>query len=166
VVSRVRTVTVPVEYEIAATRGGATLAHQRSERSTTARVVWTSFTPEGDLGSYTLVPKARRAADPARARGIETRWKSACGEATTLREVLEARRSTRGPGRYRREVLPRFISGAAFVFLEDLPPVDDLAYAALAGGWKAVHDDLARMDPTDDVDLGAAAGEHKGRRTE
>ena len=156
VVARVRTVTVPVEYEIAETRGGATLAHQSLERSTSARVVWTSYAPEGDLGSYALVSETLRAADPERAKRVETRWKSVCGEKTTLREVLEARRSTRSPGRYRRDVLPRFISGAAFVFLEDLPPVDDLAYAALAGGWKPLQEDLVRLDAADDVDLGVA----------
>ncbi len=163
VVARVRTVTVPVEYEIAATHGGATLAHQRTERTSSARVVWTAFAPEGDLGAYALVSDAVRASDPDHARQVETRWKSVCGEATTLRQVLEARRSTRGPGRYNRDVLPRFIAGAAFVFLEDLPPVDDLAYAALAGGWKPVQDDLLRLDPTDDVDLGVTASGAGGR---
>ncbi len=158
VVARVRTVSVPVEYEIAATRGGATLVHQRVERATSARVVWTSFAPEGDLASYVLVSEARRAADPDHARQVETRWKSVCGETTTLRQVLEARRSTRTEGHYRRDALPRFIAGAAFVFLQDLPPPEDLAYAALTEGWKPIADDLARLDPTDDVDLGVVAG--------
>ena len=163
VVARTRTVTVEVEYEVIATKSGATLARQRSQRSTNARVVWTSYTPEGDLDAYALVSEAVRAANPGRTRDVETRWKSACGEQTTLRQVLEARRSTRGSGRYQRDVLPRFIAGAAFVFLEDLPPTEDLAFAALAGGWQPLHDDLVRLDAIDDVDLGVPIAGEEGR---
>lgn len=156
VIARVRTVTVSAEYEVIATRGGASVARQRVERATSARVVWTSFAPEGDLASYSLVSETAREADPERAKQIDVRWKSVCGENTSLRQVLEARRTTRGPGRYQRDVLPRFIAGAAFVFLEDLPPVEDLAFAALANGWQPLRDDLIRLDPIDDVDLGVA----------
>ncbi len=156
VISRVRTVTVPVEYEVIATKGAATLARQRVERATSARVVWTSYVPEGELDAYALVSDVVRAANPDRAKQVETRWKSACGEKTTLRQVLEARRSTRGSAHYRRDVLTRLIAGAAFVFLEDLPPANDLAFAALSGGWGPLHEDLLRLDAVDDVDLGVA----------
>lgn len=162
VVARVRTVTAEVDYEVIATKTGATLAHQRTRRSTSARVLWTSYMPEGDLGAYALVSEALRAADATRARQIETRWKETCGESTTLRQVLEERRSSRGGGRYQRDVLPRFIAGAAFVFLQDLPPAEDLAFAALAGGWQQAHADLVRLDEVDDVDLGVAV-ESEGR---
>jgi hypothetical protein len=163
VVARVRTVTADVEYEVIATKSGATVARQHSQRSTSARVVWTSYTPEGDLGAYALVSELVRAANPDRARDVESRWKSTCGDQTTLQQVLEARRSTRGPGRYQRDALPRFIAGAAFVFLEDLPPVEDLAFAALAGGWQPLRDDLVRLDPIDEVDLGVAMADDDGR---
>lgn len=163
VVARVRTVTVDVEYELIATRGGATVARQRAERSSSARVVWTSYAPEGDLGSYRLVSDPVREADPARFREVEGRWHSVCGEKTTLQQVLEARRSTRSGTRYDRNVLPRIIAGATFVFLEDLPPPEDLAYAALAAGWQPLRDDLVRLDPIDDVDLGVAAYEDGSR---
>jgi len=49
------------------------------------------------------------------------------------------------------------------VFLEDLPPPEDLAYAALAGGWEPLRDDLLRLDTIDDVDLGVAVLEAGGR---
>ena len=163
VVARVRDVTVEVEYEVISTRDGTSLAHQRGDRSTSARVVWTSYTPEGDLGAYALVSETIRAASPDRAREIETRWKSVCGEQTTLRQVLEARRSTGRSARYDRGVLPRFIAGAAFVFLEDLPPAEDLAFAAVARGWQPLHQDLLRLDATDDVDLGVAMTGDDGR---
>jgi hypothetical protein len=163
VVARVRTVSVEVEYELIATRGGATVARQRAGRSSSARVVWTSYAPEGDLASYRLVADPVREADPARFRDVQGRWHSVCGEKTTLQQVLEARRSTRSGARYDRNVLPRIIAGAAFVFLEDLPPPEDLAYAALAGGWQPLRDDLLRLDAIDDVDLGVAIVEDGGR---
>jgi hypothetical protein len=163
VVARERTVTVEVEYEVIATKGGATLARQRAERSTSARVVWTSYQPEGDLEAYALVSETVRAANPERAKNVETRWKSVCGEKTTLLQVLQARRSTRSAGRYSRDVLPRLIAGAAFVFLEDLPPKEDLALVALAGGWGPLRQDLLRLDATDDVDLGVAMASPGGR---
>jgi tetratricopeptide (TPR) repeat protein len=158
VVSRVRTVTVDVDYEVIATRTGATLAHQRTQRATSARVVWTSFTPDGDLGAYALVSDVVRAANPERAKAVEGRWSDVCGSGTTLRQVLEARRATRSDGHYDHDALPRFIAGATFVFLQDLPPTEDLAFAALSGGWQPVRADLLRLDATDDVDLGLTAG--------
>ncbi len=163
VVARVRNVTVDVDYEVIATREGATLAHQRTQRSTSARVVWTSFNPEGDLGDYALISDVVRAAQPERAAQVETRWKDVCGEGTTLRQVLEARRTARSSAHYGRDALPRFMAGAAFVFLQDLPPADDLAFAALAGGWRPLHQDLLRLDQVDDVDLGMAAAGDDGR---
>ena len=163
VVARIRDVTVGVEYEVLSTRDGTTLAQQRGERSTSARVVWTSYAPVGDLGAYALVSEAVRSSDPERTRHIESRWKSVCGEETTLRQVLEARRTAGRSARYDRGALPRFIAGAAFVFLEDLPPPEDLAYAALAGGWRPLHQDLMRLDTLDDVDLGVAMTGENGR---
>jgi hypothetical protein len=114
--------------------------------------------PEGELDAYFLVSEALRAAYPGRAKDIETRWKTACGEKTTLREVLEARRSARSGARYTKDALPSFIAGAAFVFLEDLPPADDLALAALARASVPLRDDLLRLDPVDDADLLVEAG--------
>ena len=156
VVARVRTVNVDVDYEVVATKEGATVAHQHGTRSTSARVVWTSFSPEGDLGDYALVSDPARSERPEHAKDVETRWKNVCGDNTTLRQVLEARREARSSGQYHRETLARFATGAAFVFLQELPPADDLALAALQGGWQPLHHDLLRMDPLDDVDLGLA----------
>ncbi len=154
VVARVRDVTVGVDYEVIATGSGASIAHRHFDRSTSARVVWTSYHPEGDPSSYSLVSETVRASNPDRARDVETRWKSVCGNATTLVQVLEARRTAGSSKRYAREVLPRFVAGAAFVFLEDLPPANDLALAALAQSTAPLRDDLLRLDPIDDVDLG------------
>ena len=156
VIARVRTVEVPVEYQLLSAHGGAPLARRRDERSSSARVVWTSYLPEGDLDAYTLVSDVMRAANPEGAKAVEGRWRATCGDNTTLHQVLEARRTTRGSSRYSRSALPGFIAGAAFVFMEDLPPADDLAFAALSSGWRPLYDELVRLDPVDDADLGVS----------
>ncbi len=153
VVARVRDVTVGVDYEVIAARSGTALAHRHIDRSTSARVVWTSYQPEGDPATYSLVSETVRTANPGRAREVESHWKSVCGDAVTLVQVLEARKKAGSSGHYAREALPRFVAGAAFVFLEDLPPAEDLALGILAQGSAPVRDDLLRLDPIDDVDL-------------
>ena len=138
VVARTRTVTTDVEYEVVATKSGASSPTTAAAgRPAPARCGPSTF-PVGDVDLYALVSDVLRAADPERAKRIEAHWSSVCGEGTTLRAVLEARRTTRGSRRYSREVMPSLIAGAPFVFLEDLPPTGDLAYAALAGGWHPV----------------------------
>lgn len=152
VIARERTVTTDLEVEVVRTATGTTLTRQHGPRIASARVVWTSFTPEGDLSAYALVSEVLRAANPKLAKDRETRWKSVCGESTTLQEVLQARRSASSGG-YRPDVLPRFVAGAAFVFLQELPPAQDLAYASLAAGWEPLRAELLRLDRIDDVDV-------------
>ncbi len=158
VVARVRDVAVDVNVEVISTHDGTSLATDRATRSTRARVLWTSYVPEGDLSHYVLVTDAERRGNPARVKDVETRWKAVCGEAVTLLQVLSARRETRGDGGYEAGVLGRFATGAAFVFLQELPPASDLAAAAVAHGWQPLHRELARLDGMDDVDLGVAVG--------
>lgn len=157
VVSRVRTVNVDLEYEVIATRGGATLARQHDTRTMKARVVWTAYSPEGSPDSYSLVSDETRSAHPDRAKQIEAKWAAAVGDGTTLAQVLEARRSSTRQSRDPRQAVGRFIAGAAFVMMEDLPSTDELEFGALAGGWKSVYHDLLQLDPVDDVDLGVSA---------
>ena len=158
VVARVRDVTVDMDYEVVSTVDGTSLAHERGPRTAQARAVWTSYVPEGDVTHYALVSETVRSANPQRAKDVETRWKAVCGEGTTLQQVLTARLATRGDAGYDRGVLPRFVAGTAFVFLQELPPAQDLALAALSGGWQPLHRELARLDGMDDVDLGVALG--------
>ena len=157
VVARVRDVQVDVDYEVISTIDGTTLVHQHAPRTTRARVVWTSFAPAGELANYSLVSDQVRTASPEHAKDVEMRWKTVCGETTTLQQVLAARREARGDAGYDRGSLGRFMAGAAFVFLQDLPPAQDLALAAVKTGWQPLVQDLTRLDAVDDVDLGAAA---------
>jgi hypothetical protein len=159
VVSRVRDVTVDVDYEVIATVDGTSLSHEHAPRSSRARVVWTSFVPDGDVANYALVSETLRSQNPERAKDIETKWKNVCGDATTLQQVLSARRETRGDQGYDRGTLGRFAAGTAFVFMQELPPAHDLALAALCNGWQPLEKELTRLDGTDDVDLGVALGD-------
>ena len=73
--------------------------------------------------------------------------------------MLSARRETRGDQGYDRGMMGRFAAGTAFVFLQELPPAQDLALAALSGGWQPLRKELSRLDGMDDVDLGVALGD-------
>jgi hypothetical protein len=157
VVARVRNVDVSAEYEVISTRDGASISHQTFDRSNSARVVWTSYMPEGDLGDYVLVSDADRSARPDHAKDVETRWKAVCGDGVTLAQVLQARRENKSESHYDRGALGRFATGTAFVFLAELPPADDLAFAALTRNCGPLKDDLLRLDPIDEVDLGLSA---------
>jgi len=161
VVARLRDVTVHATYEIDRTRDGAALAQQRVDPSTTARVLWTSYQPVGDLDEYALVASTVRSTDPDRVRRVEAGWKAACGEAT-LHDVLAARVATTGGGQYGRGMLARFAAGTAFVFLEELPPANDLAVAALST-CPPLSRDLLKLDGVDDVDLVTTATSDDGR---
>lgn len=157
VISRVRDVAVDVEYEVIATKGGVTLARRQDTRTMSARVVWTTYSPEGSPDSYALVSEAVRTAQPDRAKQVETKWKDAVGAGTTIAQVLEAKRASSKKSNDRREVIGRLLAGTAFVMMEELPSAEDLGFAACAGGWKPVYQDLARLGELDDVDLGVAA---------
>jgi len=164
VVARVRDVTVDIEYEVIETANGTSLARRWFDRSTSARVVWTSQDLDGDPASYHLVSEEVRVSNPDRARDVEKRWASVCGSATTIAQVIDARRKAGPNARYAREALPKFVAGTAFVFLEDLPPAEDLALSALTQVSGPLRDDLLRLDPIDDPDLGVAPPLERNRR--
>jgi hypothetical protein len=42
--------------------------------------------------------------------------------------------------------------------MQELPPAQDLALAALSNGWLPLEKELTRLDGMDDVDLGVALG--------
>jgi hypothetical protein len=94
---------------------------------------------------------------------VETKWKAVCGDATTLVQVMEARRSAKGSSRGAREALPRFAAGAAFVFLEELPSPEELAYTALTESFSPLRGDLLKLDTVDDAELSVAAPEGRTR---
>ncbi len=163
VVARIRTVKVDMEYEVIATKDGATLARRSEPRTMKARVVWTAYMPEGAPDTYSLVTEETRSSNPTRAKQIEAKWQEVVGEGTTLVQVLEAKRTSAKNSDDSRAVLARLIAGAAFVMMEELPSTEDLTFGALAGGWQPLHKDLVRLDGVDDVDLGVSSANTGGR---
>jgi hypothetical protein len=121
----------------------------------TARALWTVYVPQGSPSSYALISDPERSADPKRAQQIEKRWQAVAGEHTTLSDVLEAKRSTSREAGHGNPVT-QLMAGASFLLLEELPPAEDLTFAALSQAWRSVQQDLARLDAVDDVDLGLA----------
>jgi hypothetical protein len=157
VVSRQRTVRVEVEYEVIAVDGEVVVAGQAVRRAMTAHTLWVAHAPEGDLDAYALLSDQLRQREPERANRVETRWKAVAGERTSVKDVLRGVRGAQGRPAYRRELLPRFYPDVRGpVFLDDLPPADDLAYAALIHTWEPLLDDLLRLDPLDLPDLAPA----------
>ena len=151
IIARIRTVNVDLEYEVIGTEGGVTLARRTAPQSMQARVIWTSYTPEAGPDTYALVTDQMRSGDPEYARKVEAKWISVVGEGTTLGQVLSAKtsKSRMSSG----EAVGRFLAGAAFVLLEELPSTEELTFGALAGGWRSVHGTLVELDGVDDVDL-------------
>jgi len=160
VVSRTRTVSVDLAYEVISTHGGTTLAREHGARSINARAVWTAYVPDGGPESYALVTDEMRRTNPDRCQQIESEWASVVGAGTTLAQVLEAKRTGARQSADPADVLARYAAGATFVMLQDLPSTQDLAHAALAAGWQPVQHSLIQLDPVDDLDLDAiSAGE-------
>jgi hypothetical protein len=160
VVSRTRTVSVDLAYEVISTHGGATLARERSPRNIDARAVWTTYVPEGGPETYTLVTDEMRKTNPDRCQQIESEWASVVGAGTTLAQVLDAKRARAQRSPEPAEVLARYAAGVGFVMLEDLPSTQELAHAALSASWQPVQHSLVQLDAVDDLDLDTiSAGE-------
>jgi len=157
VIARTRTVDVDLDYELMSTAGGATLARRHDVRSMKARVLWTAMTPVGASDTYALFSEEARGADPERCKQIESRWKAVVGDATTLSQVLEAKRNSGRESSDPAQAMARIVAGAAVVLLEGLPSAEELSVAALNTGWKTVYQDLVAFDAVDDVDLEAPA---------
>jgi len=154
VVARTRTVKADLAYEVISTRGGTTLTRESGPRTLEARALWTAFVPDGAADTYMLVSEEMRRADPERAEQIEAEWANVVGTATTLSQVIDARRACANRPLDRPTVVSRYASGAAFVMIEDLPSTEELAQASLCSAWQAVHKSLLALDEVDDVDLG------------
>jgi hypothetical protein len=154
VIARERDVDVDIELEVISADEETTLAREAGTRSLTTRTLWTSTLPVGNTGDYALMPPAFRSSDSDGAKRIERRWKAVVGQKLSVKQVLERSRKERKRTRYRREYLPSFYPGTTGpVFLNDLPPAEDLAFAALVHEWRVLHEALKRLDPLDDVDV-------------
>lgn len=155
-ITREREVTVSVELELISVEEDRALYVQEGTREHRARTSYTSYQAAGSLDDYFLVPRtAGPGYDLGRARRAEQSWKSEMPEGVKLSAFLDRARKERG----RRQYEPRYREwfhpgGQPWVFLDDLPPAGDLAFAALVGEWRPVLGALKRLEPVDEADVG------------
>lgn len=154
-ITREREVTVSIEMELISLDAGRTVYLQEGSREHRARTAYSSFQPQGSCDDYTLVPKVAGAHDLQRARQAEQSWKAEMPGEVKLSTFLDKARRERGRRRYQPEYREWFYPGAQpWVFLDDLPPAGDLAFAALIPEWKPFYDALRRLEAVDDADVG------------
>jgi len=154
-VSRLRKITVAFDLEVIETDGGARLAHDSQERGFNAHTVFTRFSPAGSCDDYCLAPPDWR--DDDRGKRVEKQWRNDFGS-WTLPSLLD--RARRDPGRTRYEPRHRSEFSAAGtstpVWLDDLPPVQELAHIALSDAWMPMVTMLRELDGRDDAEFATA----------
>lgn len=154
-VSRRREISVAFDVEVIETGGGARLARDSYVRDFSARTVFTRFSPAGSCEDYCLAPPDWK--DDDRGKNVEKRWRSDFGS-WTLPSLLDKAR--REPGRTRYEPRHRSEFSAAGtstpVWLDDLPPVQELARIALSDAWMPMVTTLRELDGKDDAEFATA----------
>ena len=157
-VTRERMVSVSVEMELIDLADGRELFGESGTRQHHARTAYTNFVADGSCDDYCLVPSQDAPGiDFDHARGAERRWKGDMPGDVALPAFLDRARRERGRSQYKPEYRDWFFpSGPSWVFLDDLPPANDLAFAALAGEWQPAYEALKRLEPLDAADAGTA----------
>jgi len=154
-VSRMRDVSIGYDWELLEVQDGRRLAQYGNRVAIVAHTAYTSYVPDGAIGDYCLVPPGPATGDErTRYSRSETQWKAAMPEKVGLAPLLERSKSMKSRARYRRDYLPEFYPSASpWVFLDDLPPADDLAFAALVNEWQPIYDRIKRLEAVDVVDV-------------
>ncbi|HYV99754.1 MAG TPA: hypothetical protein VE967_20000, partial [Gemmatimonadaceae bacterium] len=78
-VTRDRTVTAQMEFDIVDTRTGGSVAHEERSENAFARTVWTDYRPDDHYDQYALLPPDVRKSDPERAKKIDDDWRKLMG---------------------------------------------------------------------------------------
>jgi hypothetical protein len=109
-----------------------------------ARTFFTSFAPEGPCADYALTSPDLQGDVSS---DFDARWKDAFGS-WSVPELLECARRERGRSGYVAGYRSEFLGATAGrpVFLDDLPPPEELVEAALAPSWGPIFDELLRLD--------------------
>ena len=127
---RERVVHVSWEMQVIDTDEESTLDRGTGTEAATARTVWTDFDPHGDPREYAWAPPDWKEGRHDDWEGAETRWKSRYGD-WSVSKMIESARVGREHPHYRREDRDRFFHSGHPLFMNDLPPREDLAYQAL-----------------------------------
>jgi hypothetical protein len=145
-VTRERQVDAQVELEVLDTDAGEVLARHEEPVHAEALTCFSNFRPAGPSDDYALVSPELKNSDPVAAKHVEERWKDTFGD-LSVPKVIEKTRSNSSRRRYRPEYANEFSgAGRTPIYLDDLPPADDLARMALAPGWRPIVRMLADLD--------------------
>ncbi len=151
-VARRREVSVALDLEVLETDEGAPLARNKQEESFAVHTVFTRFTPVGSCDDYCLAPPEWKDSD--RGKRTEKEWRSAFGS-WTVPTLLDRARKDPGRTRYLPQHRSEFSAAGTStpVWLDDLPPVEDLAYFALTDALMPMLALLRDLDGKDDVEI-------------
>lgn len=142
-VSRVRTVHVDAEFEVLDTDGGESLDRRDAPREVVAHTAFSRNQIPGDAGDYRIAPPN---VERDRRESLEERWKHCFGP-WSVSQFIERSRKGSDRSSYRSEFRNEFSSRDGCVFLDDLPPAEDMAGLALDDVWRPVLESLAQLDP-------------------
>jgi hypothetical protein len=151
-VARRREISVALDFEVIETDEGAILGQKTQQESFAVHTVFTRFTPEGSCDDYCLAPPEWKDSD--RGKRVEKEWRSAFGS-WTVPALLDRARKDPGRTRYQSQHRSEFsASGTSTpVWLDDLPPAEELAYVALSDAWMPMLALLRDLDGRDDVEI-------------
>jgi hypothetical protein len=151
-VSRERQVSIVLDVEVIETAGGGRLASHSEERGVAAHTVFTRFLPDGSCDDYAIAPPDWK--DSERGSDREKEWHERFGS-WTLPSLLDQARRNPGRTRYEPRYRPEFsvVGTNTPVWLDDLPPVEELAHIALADSWLPMVAMLRELDAKDDLEI-------------
>ncbi len=142
-VSRVRTVRIEAEFEVLDTDGGGSLDRRDEPREVVAHTAFSGSQITGDPDEYHLAPPNY---DSGRRESLEQRWKRCFGPWSVSQFIDRCRRGA-DRSSYRNEYRNEFASRDGCVYLDDLPPAEDMAGLGLDDVWRPVLESLAQLDP-------------------
>jgi hypothetical protein len=141
-VSRVRMVHVDAEFEVLDTDDEEALDRRDAPREVIAHTAFSRQSISGDADDYRVAPPTY---GRDRRESLEQRWKHCFGP-YSVSQFIERCRDVSGRGSYRSDFRREFASRDHCVFLDDLPPAEDMAAMALDDVWKPVLESLAQLD--------------------
>jgi len=146
-VTREREVQVSWEFDVVEASTGHVIAHRGDKVTAQARTVYSLFASEGHDDDYCLIPPDAYRPPGYDADAAQKSWEASFGS-WSVSKMVECSRNGNARSKYRRDYRGEFSPHRAArpVFLNDLPPAEDLAYVALEDVWEPMFDTLRELD--------------------
>jgi hypothetical protein len=147
---RERDVWVAWAFEVRRVRDASVIARRNGDVHLRARTFFTSFAAEGRCDDYRLAPPADHRLADFDEDEAEARWTGWFGR-WEVPELLECARTRRDRARYVPGLAREFGRDTRDrpVFLDDLPPANELARLGLENTWRDLFGALVDLDATD-----------------